>query len=463
MLVIGLTGGIGCGKSIVSNIFHQDFNIPIIDADIIARELTQTTRVSEVLYQDLGAEYFDNVRTLQRDRLRQAVFSNPEIRHKLEKILHPLVYEEIDYKLKSLNSDYCIVVIPLLLETKRTDLIDRILVVDCTVEEQIHRVMLRDRCSETHVKAIIATQIYRAEHLQFADDIIENHNSMESLRAKVAILHEKFSTQKGATSAVVNSFLDSTVISYEQPLNERMRTFLRYEQLMYRFRLFSQRQEPEDSHAALMVLVEVLGLVSRGDLKQELLKEIKRQIDTLKPLTNKPKLNTAKLLNILAKHKSIFDQLYTSHGQLGSHLKNNAFIGSIRQRAIIPGGTCDFDLPEYHHWLTQAHTLRNKILQQWVAPFEIVQEGVTQVLQLIRESTPYADQIAKKGLYDQRLEPSQPNQLLRIGITKKDNLFPECSAGKHRFSIRFLEQTDPNSSAKQTHEDTEFKLACCAF
>jgi len=101
MLVIGLTGGIGCGKSIVSNIFQQDFNISIIDADIIARELTQTTRVSEILYQDLGAESFDNARALQRDKLRQAVFSNPEIRHKLENILHPLVYEEIYHKSKS--------------------------------------------------------------------------------------------------------------------------------------------------------------------------------------------------------------------------------------------------------------------------------------------------------------------------------------------------------------------------
>ncbi len=198
MLVIGLTGGIGCGKSIVSNIFQQDFNIPIIDADIIARELTQTTRVSEIIYQDLGAEYFDNARTLQRDKLRQAVFSNPEIRHKLENILHPLVYEEIYHKLKSLNTDYCIVVIPLLLETKRTNLIDTTLVVDCTVEEQIHRVMLRDKCSETHVKAIIATQIRRDERLQLADDVIENHDSMKSLSAKIAILHEKFSMQKGA-------------------------------------------------------------------------------------------------------------------------------------------------------------------------------------------------------------------------------------------------------------------------
>lgn len=261
----------------------------------------------------------------------------------------------------------------------------------------------------------------------------------------------------------MNNSFDTNLISYEQPLNERMRTFLRYEQLTSRFRFFAKREEFTDTHAALMTLIEMLSLVSRGDLKQELLKEIKRQIDTLESLANKPKLNTTKLLDILSSHRSIFDRLHTFRGQLGSHLKNNDFISSIRQRAVIPGGTCDFDLPEYHHWLAQPYTQRNKILMEWISPFEIVQEGVISILQLIRESTPYTNKSSHKGFYDQSLDPSQPNQLIRIGITKDNNLFPECSAGKHRFSIRFLEQTDPNSSPKQTQADIEFKLACCTF
>ena len=256
---------------------------------------------------------------------------------------------------------------------------------------------------------------------------------------------------------------EPNIVCYEQPLNERMRTFLRYEQLTYRFSHFAKCENPTDTHAALMTLIEILSLVSRGDIKQELLKEIKRQIDNLEALANKPKLNTTKLLDILAKHKSIFDRLHTSRGQLGSHLKNNDFISGIRQRAVIPGGTCDFDLPEYHYWLAQPFPLRNKVLLEWIEPFDIVQDGVTHVLRLIRESTPYAQKNALKGFYDQNLEPSQPNQLIRIGIAKHKNLFPECSAGKHRFSIRFLEQTDPNAKPKQTQVDLEFQLACCTF
>ena len=257
--------------------------------------------------------------------------------------------------------------------------------------------------------------------------------------------------------------IDPNITSYEQPLNERMRTFLRYEQLSYRFGYFAKQEGTSDTHTALMTLIEILSLVSRGDIKQELLKEIKRQMDNLEALANKPKLNTTMLSDLLTNHKSIFDRLHTARGQLGSHLKNNDFISSIRQRAVIPGGTCDFDLPEYHYWLAQPFSSRNKTLIDWIEPFDIVQEGVTSVLQLIRESTPYSTMRAPKGFYDQNLDPSQPNQLIRIGIKGDHALFPECSAGKHRFSIRFLEQADPNSKPTQRPSDIEFQLACCTF
>ncbi len=261
----------------------------------------------------------------------------------------------------------------------------------------------------------------------------------------------------------MNNNTDQNIICYEQPLNERMRTFLRYEQLNNRFNYFVKRETASDTHATLLTLIEILSLVSRGDIKQELLKEIKRQIDNLEALANRPQLNSTKLNKILSQQQSIFDRLHTTRGQLGSHLKNNDFISSIRQRAVIPGGTCDFDLPEYHYWLAQPFQDRNKLLTEWIAPFDIVQEGVTQALELIRESTPYTQQSAIKGFYDQNLDPSQPNQLIRIGIAIDKKLFPECSAGKHRFSIRFLEQTDPNTKPKQTSTDLNFQLACCTF
>lgn len=257
--------------------------------------------------------------------------------------------------------------------------------------------------------------------------------------------------------------IETNETCYEQPLNERMRTFLRYEELTRRFSFFAKQESSFDSHAALLTLIEILSLVSRGDLKQELLKELKRQIDTLEQLANKPKLNTSKLIQILSKHKNIFDRLHTVRGQIGNHLKEIDFINSIRQRAVIPGGTCDFDLPEYHHWLSLPFNQRNKVLLEWIAPFELVEKSVSHALHLIRESTQYIDKTATKGFYDQNLDPNSPNQLIRIAVAKKHNFFPECSAGKHRFSIRFLSQEHPNSTPKQSQANIDFKLACCTF
>ena len=192
MLVVGLTGGIGCGKSLVSNLFRDLFAVPIIDADIIARELTQTSPVIDMITKQLGKEYLDSNNNLLREKLRQAIFSDSNIREKLEKTLHPLVYDEIRNKLSQLNTSYCIVAIPLLLETKRTEFLDRILVVDCTIKQQISRVVRRDQCSESHVKKIIATQIDRDSRLSLADDIIKNDSSIAAVKEQVALLHNKY-------------------------------------------------------------------------------------------------------------------------------------------------------------------------------------------------------------------------------------------------------------------------------
>lgn len=192
MLKVGLTGGIGCGKSLVSDLFHNQFDIPIVDADIIAKQITQSRHVLDIISEEIGTEYIDSDNQLHRDKLRQAIFSNPDIRDKLESILHPLVYDEINKRLGKLDTNYCIVSIPLLLETKRTDFLDRILVVDCSVEEQITRVMARDHCTRAHVENIMATQIDRDSRLALADDIIENNSSIASAKNKVSTLHNKY-------------------------------------------------------------------------------------------------------------------------------------------------------------------------------------------------------------------------------------------------------------------------------
>lgn len=255
----------------------------------------------------------------------------------------------------------------------------------------------------------------------------------------------------------------STVIIFEQPLNERIRTFMRVEELYNRCIYSMEQDNAWNSHFALSTLIELIGLTARGDLKRELIKEVKRQLTTLEQLSNIPSLDKNKLSVLVKDLTELIDQLDVQKGQILGHLKDNEFINSIKQRATIPGGTCDFDLPAYHYWLTQPATERNAVINSWLEPFKIIHRTVTQCLELIRDSAEVHDQTAANGFYQRNLDPNQPNQLVRVFIEKEHQCFPEISAGKHRFSIRFLTQADPNQLPMQVNKDISFRLACCAF
>ena len=252
-------------------------------------------------------------------------------------------------------------------------------------------------------------------------------------------------------------------ITYEQPLNERLRTFLRLEELMRRFRYCLPSESPWDTHCALSTLMEIFQLSTRGDLKNDLMKELDRQISNLSRLSKEPDVDQRRLEGIIDEQRRQFKKLHEMTGQLGRHLKDNDFIGALRQRASIPGGTCDFDLPAYHYWLSRPAGTRRSQLEEWIAPFEQIQEAIDLVLGLIRESAVPVRHTATQGFFQQNLDPSLPYQIIRIDLPVDAGYFPEVSAGKHRFSIRFLAQPDLNTRAKQIQEDIDFRLACCAL
>lgn len=264
-------------------------------------------------------------------------------------------------------------------------------------------------------------------------------------------------------SSAAHKMPASSIITFEQPLNERTRTFMRVEQLFARCKFYMTKDNPWDSHFSLTTLLELIGLASRGDLKRELMKEIKRQLANLQQLYNVPNVDRKKLDKLISSHNELIIELDKLQGHLLGHLKDNDFVNSIKQRAVIPGGTCDFDLPAYHYWLTQTPAQRKETLSAWLDPFASVHEAVTRCLDLIRESAEIEDCIAARGFYQRTLDPNQPNQLIRVLVDQKHQCFPEISAGKHRFSIRFLVQQDPNQYPKQLEHDIEFKIACCTF
>lgn len=252
-------------------------------------------------------------------------------------------------------------------------------------------------------------------------------------------------------------------VTYEQPLNERLRTFLRVEQLMQRLHRSMDGDEVWQSHCALSVLVELVNLVMRVDVKNDLMLELERHGANLMRLKTESGVNQRRLEQVIEQQRELSQQLHGMSGQLAQHLMRNELLASLRQRLSIPGGTCDFDLPAYHYWLSRSAARRIELLRAWTEPFERVLEAAELILGLIRDSAVLAPSVAARGFFQQTLNVDAPNQLLRVRMPVDSEVFPEISAGKHRFTIRFLQQGDITSRATQTDQDIEFEFATCAL
>ena len=192
MFKVGLTGGIASGKSTICQLFSQH-NIPIIDADIIARKLVEPNKDAfKEIVQLFGKEILQNDGTLNRKQLRQLIFSNKKSKQQLESILHPRIRQQLLQQSEQQNANYCILVIPLLVEANMSDLVDHIVVVDIEEEQQLKRLCLRDNISLSDAQSIIKSQSSREERLAIADDVIANNNSTESLSQVINELHKKY-------------------------------------------------------------------------------------------------------------------------------------------------------------------------------------------------------------------------------------------------------------------------------
>ena len=195
-MIVGLTGGIGSGKTSVANIFRT-FGISIIDTDEIAHELTQKHGIALPLIKEVfGQEYITTAGSLDRAKMRSLVFNDFSMKKKLEEILHPLIYSEVERLLPSITSVYGIVVVPLLLEANDfIKMVDRVLVVDCPENLQISRTIQRSQLNEEDVYAIVKAQISRKERLEYADNVIRNDHDFPYLVDQVEKLHQEFINQ----------------------------------------------------------------------------------------------------------------------------------------------------------------------------------------------------------------------------------------------------------------------------
>ena len=191
-MIIGLTGGIGSGKSAAADLFNN-LGIDSIDADDLAKDsLNISSQGYKLFINEFGKKYLDENKNINRELLRKDIFNDPAAKLKLENIIHPLVRTGIQSFIDNSNSEYCIVVVPLIFETNTSKFYDRILVIDCDVDTQISRTSKRDKQTNSAIKNIINKQATREQRLSIADDVIKNNGSLESLRDEVFKTHKKY-------------------------------------------------------------------------------------------------------------------------------------------------------------------------------------------------------------------------------------------------------------------------------
>ncbi len=254
---------------------------------------------------------------------------------------------------------------------------------------------------------------------------------------------------------------NSDTIIFEQPISERIRNFLRLEQLFDRIDFHIDKPSRWDTHSAMTTFFEILSISSRGDLKSEVMKELERQNNALNHLGDSPEVDKSTLLALLENQKSLIERLHSQKGQIGQHIGSTDFLNSVRQRAMVAGGTGSFDLPAYHHWLSMPADMRQQAILKWMKPFENVRESIKTCLKVIRESGHFVPEDAMQGYYQQSLKGNRQLQLLRVALLRSDNIFPEISAGKMRFSIRFFSRNSIEEKALQITDDCKFQLSLC--
>ena len=248
---------------------------------------------------------------------------------------------------------------------------------------------------------------------------------------------------------------------YEQPVSERMRTFMRLEFLYQQMLYNSERESNWATRATISGLLEILAILSRGDVRSEVHKELDHQLEVLQSFQSKPGVDSARLdtlVSNLLDSRADLDAIGTQYLQ---PLKDSDFLNAIKNRSTIPGGTCEFDLPEYSHWLRQPFDRRAEDLSRWIDAIQPLCDAVTEVLWLIRESAQPTDKLAINGMYQHNMQKDANCRLLRINLVDDQSLYPEISGSQHRFTVRFLEWSTIDKRAVQTGHDVPFQLSIC--
>jgi cell division protein ZapD len=254
---------------------------------------------------------------------------------------------------------------------------------------------------------------------------------------------------------------EATTLVFEQPLNERMRTFLRldflYNQALYHNEMASQW----GSRAAMASLIDILAIMTRGDVRSEVLKELEGHLAALNEFQSKPGVDAQRLKSLLSNLLRLRADLMGAGSAVLQPLRASEFLNSVKHRSAIPGGTCEFDLPDYYFWLSQPDELRMRTFSQWLALLRPLCDAIAELLWLTRQNGRTREEVATAGSFNVTFDRDHPLQLLRISVPASAGLYPEVSGTHYRCNVRFLAWDGFTSRPTQTEEDVPFTLSCC--
>lgn len=252
----------------------------------------------------------------------------------------------------------------------------------------------------------------------------------------------------------------SDQITYELPLSERIRIFLRLEDLFEQMLHFSQHDGEWQNRAELSCLLDIIAISGRTDLRNEITKEIERHTKRLVIFAQNPKVDREKLEQSIDQLNLLNRQLFSSNGRIDQILGQVDLLKCLSQRNSLPGGTCDFDLPVYHFWLNKPLNIRREQIESWTSHLKPIRQSISLLLQFIRYSAAPTPKTAHAGFYQQSLDTNQPVHLLRVSLNQGSQYFAEISGGKHRFTIRFMLPLE-SERPSQTSDDIDFTLSIC--
>ncbi len=249
------------------------------------------------------------------------------------------------------------------------------------------------------------------------------------------------------------------MITYEYPLSERVRTLLRLEDLFDKITHFAAAQGALEHHVALVTLFEILEVAGRAELKFDLVQELERQRQILLSFRNNPEISEDALSGALYEIEQASALMLAMHGKIGHYLRENEWLMTIKNRAAIPGGVCEFDLPGYHYWRHRDPALRQQDINGWIAPMLPIRDGLAIVLRLLRASGRSEQQTAQRGTF-QLMLAGRSAQLVRLKTGQGEPCLPEISAGKFAINIRFL-RPDMDQRPRQIDSTVNFELTLC--